>query len=175
MTLQFLAAALPLLLGRPSARDTDAVRLAALTEALRVVQASPSGASSRTYCLAVEPQAELSARVVAHLAKRSGLVLYAYSECILKGLFVAEPSTLGGFNNLVAIDGIRWPARRRAEVDVRLLGGSARIDVTREKGRWKGVCCPRGIIGGALQTIERAELRSWIEARRAVLSATRRD
>jgi hypothetical protein len=149
VTLQFLAVVLPLLLGGPSARDTAAVRQAALTEALRVVKASPPSAfSSGTYCLAIERQADLSAKVVAHLAKRSGLFLFPYSECLRKQLFVAEPSTLGGFNNLVAIDRILWRTGDRAEVAVRLLGGSARIDVTREKGRWKGVCCPRGIIGG---------------------------
>jgi len=131
----------------PPRTDLAAIRQAAFTEALRVAKTLPPHSQPPiAYCLAIESGADPPRDMVAALAKDSGLSLFPYSDCLRKGLFIAEGG-LHGFNNLVAIDSISWSSSQNAHVDMRLFGGTGRIAVTLEKGKWKGVCCSGGIVG----------------------------
>ena len=129
-----------------SSRD-DAVREAAFREALRVVKDERPAAPLR--CLALENEADPSRAMLERLARHTGLKLFPYSECMRRGLLRAQLGSLEGPRDLVALQAIRWRAKQTAELTFRILGGTAAIEVTRNrKGRgWKAACCSGGIIG----------------------------
>jgi hypothetical protein len=54
---------------------------------------------------------------------------------------------LDGPKDLIAVESVKWRSKVRADVSLRLLGGTGTIAVRKEKIGWKGACCLGGIIG----------------------------
>jgi hypothetical protein len=138
-----IAVALPLAAG--ATEGTDAVREAAFREALRVVKDERPLAPLR--CLAVENGLDPPRRMLDRLAKEFGLVLHPYSVCARDGLLPAQVGSLDGPKDLIAVQSLKWRSKVRADVNLRLLGGTGIIVVRKERIGWKGACCLGGIIG----------------------------
>jgi hypothetical protein len=143
IALTAIAVALPL--AAIASEDADAVRRAAFREALRVVKDVRPFAPLR--CLAVENGLDPPRRMIDRLAKESGLVLHPYSVCTRDGLLPPQIGSLDGPKDLIAVESLNWRSKGRAEVKLRILGGTGIIAVRKEKIGWKGACCLGGIIG----------------------------
>ena len=145
LTRALAAIAVPLSLAAVATEDADAVREAAFREALRVVKDERPLSPLR--CLAVENGLDPPRRMLDRLAKESGLVLHPYSVCAREGLLPPHAGSLDGPKDLIAVESVKWRSKGRADVNLRLLGGTGIIAVRKEKIGWNGACCLGGIIG----------------------------